>query len=144
MVFSSSFQDTGLRESMSTEWTDEKHSLFLKSMEASFVNDLYNYFDSPRWKLQREHSSALKFAGKKRALARISSSQVLCRLSVYALLLARRNVCLCAFPRSPLPDCIVFVVLICSIRFFDVAVGSRSISKDTNPNWTKQIGLVSS
>lgn len=27
---------------MSTEWTDEKHSLYLKSMEASFVDQLYN------------------------------------------------------------------------------------------------------
>ncbi|KAB1220241.1 hypothetical protein CJ030_MR3G017065 [Morella rubra] len=29
-------------ESKSTEWTDEKHSLYLKSMEASFVNKLYD------------------------------------------------------------------------------------------------------
>ncbi|KAF5468254.1 hypothetical protein F2P56_012420 [Juglans regia] len=33
-------------ESMSTEWTDEKHSLYLKSMEASFVNQLYDSTDS--------------------------------------------------------------------------------------------------
>lgn len=29
-------------ESISTEWTNEKHSLYLKSMEASFVNQLYS------------------------------------------------------------------------------------------------------
>ncbi|KAF3446653.1 hypothetical protein FNV43_RR11833 [Rhamnella rubrinervis] len=29
-------------ESTSTEWTNEKHSLYLKSMEASFVNQLYS------------------------------------------------------------------------------------------------------
>ncbi|MBA0850469.1 hypothetical protein Goshw_030129, partial [Gossypium schwendimanii] len=31
-----------MTESTSTEWTDEKHSLYLKSMEASFVNQLYD------------------------------------------------------------------------------------------------------
>ncbi|PSS17251.1 Homeobox protein like [Actinidia chinensis var. chinensis] len=71
---STSTQDTGLRESMSTEWTDEKHSLFLKSMEASFVNDLYNYFDSPSWQSQRELSSDSNFAGRKRAHTCVSSN----------------------------------------------------------------------
>jgi hypothetical protein len=32
-------------ESHSTEWTDEKHSLYLKSMETSFVNQLYESMD---------------------------------------------------------------------------------------------------
>ncbi|KAG2663668.1 hypothetical protein I3843_16G045000 [Carya illinoinensis] len=31
--------------SLCTEWTDEKHSLYLKSMEASFVNQLYDSTD---------------------------------------------------------------------------------------------------
>ncbi|XP_018454159.2 cold-regulated protein 27 isoform X1 [Raphanus sativus] len=30
------------KECMPTEWTDEKHSLYLKSMEASFVDQLYS------------------------------------------------------------------------------------------------------
>ncbi|KAF8107766.1 hypothetical protein N665_0117s0036 [Sinapis alba] len=30
------------KEDTPTEWTDEKHSLYLKSMEASFVDQLYN------------------------------------------------------------------------------------------------------
>ncbi|KAA3476458.1 cold regulated protein 27 [Gossypium australe] len=34
--------DSMMTESTSTEWTDEKHSLYLKSMEASFVNQLYD------------------------------------------------------------------------------------------------------
>jgi hypothetical protein len=29
-------------ESLSSDWTDEKHSLYLKSMEASFVDQLYD------------------------------------------------------------------------------------------------------
>lgn len=33
-------------ESGSTQWTDEKHSLYLNSMEASFVNQLYDSFDT--------------------------------------------------------------------------------------------------
>ena len=31
---------------MSTEWTDEKHSLFLKSIETSFVHQLYRSINS--------------------------------------------------------------------------------------------------
>ncbi|KAI4336979.1 hypothetical protein L6164_015444 [Bauhinia variegata] len=37
-------------ESMSgTDWTDEKHSLYLKSMEASFVNQLYDSKEMLGW-----------------------------------------------------------------------------------------------
>ncbi|MQL93496.1 hypothetical protein Taro_026134 [Colocasia esculenta] len=32
-----------MAESVPTEWTDEKHSLYLNSMEESFVNQLYNH-----------------------------------------------------------------------------------------------------
>ncbi|XP_044512225.1 cold-regulated protein 27-like isoform X2 [Mangifera indica] len=42
-------EDSPEAESMSTEWTDEKHSLYLKSMEASFVNQLYNSTDYLGW-----------------------------------------------------------------------------------------------
>lgn len=31
---------------MPTEWTDEKHSLYLKSMEASFVHQFYSSLSS--------------------------------------------------------------------------------------------------
>ncbi|XP_065042938.1 cold-regulated protein 27-like isoform X1 [Musa acuminata AAA Group] len=34
--------DSRLVDSLSNGWTDEKHTLFLNSIEASFVNDLYN------------------------------------------------------------------------------------------------------
>lgn len=40
---------------MSTEWTDEKHSLYLKSIEASFVNQLYDSLDCH---LQHKQSSS--------------------------------------------------------------------------------------
>ncbi|XP_057949341.1 cold-regulated protein 27-like isoform X2 [Malania oleifera] len=36
-----------VEEPTSTEWTDEKHSLYLKSMEASFVNQLYKHDHFP-------------------------------------------------------------------------------------------------
>lgn len=36
-------------ESASMEWTDEKHSLYLKSMETSFVNQLYSSIDLLGW-----------------------------------------------------------------------------------------------
>ncbi|KAE8729180.1 Cold regulated protein 27, putative isoform 4 [Hibiscus syriacus] len=41
--------DSLITESTSTEWTDEKHSLYLKSMEASFVNQLYDSMSSLGW-----------------------------------------------------------------------------------------------
>ncbi|KAM7278933.1 hypothetical protein ACFE04_006067 [Oxalis oulophora] len=37
--------DFPITQSISTEWTNEKHSLYLKSMEASFVNQLHNSLD---------------------------------------------------------------------------------------------------
>ncbi|KAK4770527.1 hypothetical protein SAY87_031059 [Trapa incisa] len=44
-------------ESITTEWTDEKHSHYLRSVEASFVNELYDSFDFPKFHLQKEHST---------------------------------------------------------------------------------------
>ncbi|KAI3686813.1 hypothetical protein L1987_80502 [Smallanthus sonchifolius] len=41
----------------STEWTDEKHSLYLKSMEASFVDQLYDSLDMRNWQTENECSS---------------------------------------------------------------------------------------
>lgn len=38
----------------SSEWTDEKHSLYLKTMEASFVDQLYNSLDMRSWQTQNE------------------------------------------------------------------------------------------
>ncbi|KAE9458735.1 hypothetical protein C3L33_09366, partial [Rhododendron williamsianum] len=60
--------DSTVRESMSTEWTNEKHCLYLKSMEASFINDLYNSVDTLGWRLQRQ-------LGEKRPNTCISSGQ---------------------------------------------------------------------
>ncbi|EXC41988.1 hypothetical protein L484_000661 [Morus notabilis] len=47
-------------EPMSVEWTDEKHSLYLKSMEASFVNELYDSMEFLRWYPQMKHLSHVK------------------------------------------------------------------------------------
>ncbi|XP_076959276.1 cold-regulated protein 27-like [Bidens hawaiensis] len=51
----SSFMESPKQES--SEWTDEKHSLYLKSMEASFVDKLYNSLDMQCWQTQNECSS---------------------------------------------------------------------------------------
>ncbi|WP_224642587.1 hypothetical protein, partial [Vibrio vulnificus] len=58
---------------MSTEWTDEKHSLYLKSMEASFVNDLYNSFNLLGYRL--DHPSDPNFSRRKLTASRASSGQ---------------------------------------------------------------------
>ncbi|XVF39933.1 hypothetical protein PTKIN_Ptkin01aG0072400 [Pterospermum kingtungense] len=52
--------DSLVIESTCTEWTDEKHSLYLKSMEASFVNQLYDSMNSVGWNSLKE-----KFSGSK-------------------------------------------------------------------------------
>ncbi|KAM0973511.1 hypothetical protein ACFX2J_016678 [Malus domestica] len=52
-------------ETMSTEWTDEKHSMYLKSMEASFVNQLYNSMDSRGQNSQKGNSSHPKLSRQK-------------------------------------------------------------------------------
>ncbi|KAA8528535.1 hypothetical protein F0562_035890 [Nyssa sinensis] len=65
--------DTLASESMSTEWTDEKHSLYLKSMEATFVNQLYNSLDLLGRRSQNE--SDAKSLRQMHANARVSSGQ---------------------------------------------------------------------
>uniref|UniRef100_A0A2P2K4N2 Uncharacterized protein LOC105129510 isoform X4 n=1 Tax=Rhizophora mucronata TaxID=61149 RepID=A0A2P2K4N2_RHIMU len=49
-------RDSPVTKWMSTEWTDEKHRLYLKSMEASFVDQLYNSMDLLGWNSQKEIS----------------------------------------------------------------------------------------
>ncbi|KAJ8763276.1 hypothetical protein K2173_026177 [Erythroxylum novogranatense] len=49
-------RDSPVTESMSTEWTDEKHSLYIESMETSFVNQLYHSVDLVGGRLQKEAS----------------------------------------------------------------------------------------
>ncbi|KAK8512462.1 hypothetical protein V6N12_075041 [Hibiscus sabdariffa] len=46
--------DSLMTESTSTEWTNEKHNLYLKSMEASFVDQLYDSMDFLRCNSRKE------------------------------------------------------------------------------------------
>ncbi|MBA0879750.1 hypothetical protein Goshw_006108, partial [Gossypium schwendimanii] len=64
--------DSMMTESTSTEWTDEKHSLYLKSMEASFVNQLYDSMSFLGCN-SKEKSSGSKSSRKTRC---ISSGQL--------------------------------------------------------------------
>ncbi|XP_039027080.1 cold-regulated protein 27-like [Hibiscus syriacus] len=50
-----------MTESTSTEWTDEKHNLYLKSMEASFVDQLYDSMDFLGYKSQKNNTSSGQF-----------------------------------------------------------------------------------
>ncbi|MFQ6642154.1 hypothetical protein Gotur_017683, partial [Gossypium turneri] len=68
--------DSMMTESTSTEWTDEKHSLYLKSMEASFVNQLYDSMSFLGCN-SKEKSPGSKSSRKTRC---ISSGQTLCKL----------------------------------------------------------------
>ncbi|KAF8030541.1 hypothetical protein BT93_E2851 [Corymbia citriodora subsp. variegata] len=40
-------------DSSNTEWTDEKHSLYLKSMETTFVDQLYDSMELLGWHLEK-------------------------------------------------------------------------------------------
>ncbi|KAL5558852.1 hypothetical protein UlMin_035063 [Ulmus minor] len=51
-------------ENMCTEWTNEKHSLYLKSMEASFVNQLYDSMELLGWVSEKEDLSHAKQSKK--------------------------------------------------------------------------------
>ncbi|KAI3726677.1 hypothetical protein L1987_66476 [Smallanthus sonchifolius] len=51
----SSIMDTQKEES--SRWTDEKHSLYLKSIEASFIDQLYNSLDMQTCRTQNTCSS---------------------------------------------------------------------------------------
>lgn len=63
-------------ETMSTEWTDEKHSMYLKSMEASFVNQLYNSMDTHGRHTLKGNLSHLKSSKKPQLNSRAASGQV--------------------------------------------------------------------
>lgn len=52
--------DLSEKEPMSSDWTDEKHSMFLKSMEASFVDQLYSSMDSSGWLTRNKHNSGMR------------------------------------------------------------------------------------
>lgn len=55
-----SSMDLSGKEPMSSEWTDEKHSMYLKSMEASFVDQLYDSMYLSGWRTQKKHHSQMK------------------------------------------------------------------------------------
>ncbi|XVF64062.1 hypothetical protein PTKIN_Ptkin09bG0136900 [Pterospermum kingtungense] len=59
-------------ESTAIEWTDEKHSLYLKSMEASFVNQLHDSMNFLGCNSQKEKFPGLKSS---RQTHRTSTSQ---------------------------------------------------------------------
>ncbi|XP_011083867.1 uncharacterized protein LOC105166263 [Sesamum indicum] len=62
-------------ESEPIEWTDEKHCLFLKSMESTFVNQLYKSIDLFGWHSHKNCPSGLKPSKHKLTSIRASSGQ---------------------------------------------------------------------
>lgn len=62
-------------ESKPMEWTDEKHSLYLKSMEASFVDQLYSSSDLHNWHSQKDGSAGSLSSRKMPANSYIPSGQ---------------------------------------------------------------------
>ncbi|KAL0325590.1 UNVERIFIED_CONTAM: Cold-regulated protein 27 [Sesamum radiatum] len=62
-------------ESEAIEWTDEKHCLFLKSMESTFVNQLYKSIDLFGWHSHKNCPSGSKLSKHKLTSIRASSGQ---------------------------------------------------------------------
>ncbi|XP_021723789.1 uncharacterized protein LOC110691177 isoform X1 [Chenopodium quinoa] len=50
------------KEPKSSEWTDEKHSMYLKSIEASFVQQLYRSLNSSGLTSHMKQSSPMKYS----------------------------------------------------------------------------------
>lgn len=59
----------------SSEWTNEKHSLYLKSIEASFVDQLYNSLEMQSCQTQKTSSSNAITSWKNLTNTRIPSGQ---------------------------------------------------------------------
>lgn len=79
----SSFMDSQARESEPTEWTDEKHSLFLKSMESTFVNQLYKSIDLFSLHTRNSGPSESRTSTYKKTGNRAVSGQV--RFDIYVI-----------------------------------------------------------
>ncbi|KAL0438729.1 UNVERIFIED_CONTAM: Cold-regulated protein 27 [Sesamum latifolium] len=62
-------------ESEPIEWTDEKHCLFFKSMESTFVNQLYKSIDLFGWHSTKNCPSGSKLSKHKLTSIRASSGQ---------------------------------------------------------------------
>ncbi|PIN16445.1 hypothetical protein CDL12_10899 [Handroanthus impetiginosus] len=62
-------------ESRLTEWTNEKHCLFLKSMESTFVNQLHKSIDVFGWHSHKNGSSGSKSSKHKLTSIRASLGQ---------------------------------------------------------------------
>ncbi|WOH02861.1 hypothetical protein DCAR_0522251 [Daucus carota subsp. sativus] len=67
--------DSQKSDSVGTEWTDEKHNEYLQSMEASFVDQLYNSLDLHGSQSHKEHLSDPKSSRQMHVSTRIPSGQ---------------------------------------------------------------------
>ncbi|KAL8513911.1 hypothetical protein ACS0TY_013147 [Phlomoides rotata] len=57
------------------KWTDEQHCLFLKSMESTFVNQLYKSIDMSCWHSHKSNQSETKSFKQKQTSTRAPSGQ---------------------------------------------------------------------
>ena len=77
-----SFQGTHMTDSVPSDWTDEKHHLFLESMETSFVSQMFDSVHSVGSCPRKENSSHTKLHGQSQSASHVHSrfGQVQCRL----------------------------------------------------------------
>lgn len=134
------YQGNLVTESKSTEWTDEKHSLYLKSMEASFVNKLYDSSELLGFCRLSDPTNSRK----KHFTARSPSGQVPTYLFSLMWILLRAGLFkVCVFSLSWTALLNLFSFFFSSLKFFEVAAGRRFILKELliSSSWKKR-GLV--
>ncbi|XP_038896199.1 cold-regulated protein 27 isoform X2 [Benincasa hispida] len=69
----SSSQGTHMTDSVPSDWTDEKHHLFLESMEASFVSQMFDSVHSVGSCPSKENSSRAKLLGQSQSASHVHS-----------------------------------------------------------------------
>ncbi|CAK9317153.1 unnamed protein product [Citrullus colocynthis] len=69
----SSSQGTHMTDSLPSDWTDEKHHLFLESMEASFVSQMFDTAHSVGSCPSKENSSRTKLLGQSQSASHVHS-----------------------------------------------------------------------
>lgn len=117
---------------MAPEWTDEKHGLFLKSMESTFVNQLYRSIEMFGLQSHKSSASRSKSLKQKQTSTRTSGQVWFHFTFVHQLLI-------CAVSRPSLKYC----CCICSLRFCVMDFGLKSTSKRKNLNMTRERSVKS-
>lgn len=129
------------QQGQSTEWTDEKHSLYLDSLEASFVNELYHSMHlggSCNRKSFWGTYSSRELPDKTNNSGQVRQSNfALCFFCMYFL--CEWHNCLVHFPASVVA---YLLASSCSLWFFKMDPGKISTTKGKKLFWKLQLTVM--